>query len=309
MAWWKSKAIAVCEHCGAKLRAGSAITGREEIYIASDGKLRWVSDLCKDCCRFLRENVIEEARGQLRGDDAAVRADAARQLGHLRHRRAVPDLCDGLAREGWHTSVTWKIVEALATLGGPEAESALIAGLHNSPLWRWSDRGDGIDDCKAEHLLHTLSDMRGGPTLAVRALCDTMTSTSLEPHVRAEAARYLSNIAYRFAFGDRYVTPMGGRHLTDADLELMVEPLRAALHDEYPGVRDRATSALGHIGTRRTLLDLIDMLGGEDDHVRLSAAQVLRNLGDSPADQALRRAIRNDPEINLAVMEALAKLG
>lgn len=189
-----------------------------------------------------------------------------------------------------------EIVEALATLGGSEAESALIAGLHNGSMWRWSDRGDGIDDCKAEHLLDTLAGMRGGSALAVQAMCDTMTSIGLEPSVRAESARYLSNIAYRFAFGDRCVTPIGSRHLSDADLELMVEPLQAALHDEYPGVRDRAASALGHIGTRRALLDLIDMLGGEDDHVRFSAAQVLRNLGDSNADQALRRAIRTIPD-------------
>jgi HEAT repeat protein len=274
--------------------------------MADDGKLRWVSDICKACCRFLHENAIEEARARLRDGDAAVRANAAGQLGHLHHRGTVPDLCDVLAREGWHTPVTWKIVEALAAIGGPEAESALIAGLHNGPMWRWSDRGDGIDDCSAEHLLHTLAGMTGGSALAVRALCDTMTSTNLEPSVRVEAARYLSNIAYRFAFGDRRVTPMGGGHLDDAGLELMVEPLQAALRD--PVVRGHATSALGHIGTRRALLDLIDMLGDEDDHVRFSAEQVLRNLGDSRADQALRRAIRNDPQINLAVMEALAKL-
>ncbi|WP_405562657.1 HEAT repeat domain-containing protein [Streptomyces phaeochromogenes] len=95
--------------------------------------------------------------------------------------------------------------------------------------------------------------------------------------------------------------------MTDADRELMVEPLRSALGDTNWQVRLHGATALGHLGDARTVEDLIGMLDDEDHRVRCFTAQALGNLGDRRAIQPLRRALA-DSDAALAIKEALAKL-
>ncbi|MGP3959581.1 HEAT repeat domain-containing protein [Nonomuraea sp. 3N208] len=260
MAWWKRKAR--CELCGAKLRTGSALSRYEQVYVA-EGKTKVVRFVCEACwqrhlpiaaeveVRFRRENPFEDVCARLRDGDAQVRATAARQLARLGDKRAVAALCDVFAKEGWKFPVAGEIVKALGVLGGSEAESALIAELHNEHVWHRESSDDQPMPSHADYIAWALLEM-GGSRLLLRALFETMASKPLQPSIRAHAASYLSNIAYRSTVGYSVTGWVTDRHeLTGADRELMVEPLRAALRDESPRVQKHAAAALGHLGKLR----------------------------------------------------------
>jgi HEAT repeat protein len=92
----------------------------------------------------------------------------------------------------------------------------------------------------------------GGSTLLLRVLIETITSKTLQPSIRANAAEYLSGIAYRSTVGYSVTGWAGDRHtLACTGRDLMVEPLRAALRDESARVRRHAADALGYLGRRR----------------------------------------------------------
>lgn len=316
MSWWRRNTVPRCELCSAKLPTGSVIAGPERVY-AADGETRSVFRVCAACrrrhlalaaeaeVRFRRENSVEDVCARLREHDEKVRFTAAGQLARLGDRRAVAALRDALARER-STGVVEGIADALVALGGPEAESALIAGLHDVSAWHGSYSGDQPIPAHAELIAGALVRM-GGVTLLLRVLFEMMMSKTLQPSIREHAARYLCDIAYRSAAGHG-VTALGDGVLTDADRELMVESLRAVLRDESAHVRERAAVALGHLGNTTVLPDLLDMLGDENGHVRYFTAQALGDLGDRRAVPALRQAAENDPKLVVAVREALAKL-
>lgn len=261
MAWWKRKAR--CELCGAKLRTGSVLSEYKSVYVG-EGKTKVVQCLCEACwqrhlhiaaeaeARFRRENPFEDVCARLRDGDAHVRAAAAAQLARLGDKRAVAALCDAFAREGWKFPAAGEIIKALGVLGGPEAESTLIAKLHNEHVWYGGYSGDQPMPSHADYIAWALLEM-GGSTLLLRVLIETMTSKTLRPSIRANAAEYLSGIAYRSTDGYSSITGwVPDRHtLSRADRDLMVEPLRAALLDESARVRRHAADALGHLGRRR----------------------------------------------------------
>jgi HEAT repeat protein len=302
MAWWKKKAVTICEICGTRLPAGTSAILIEKDYFVG-GARKTVRDVCEGC-RRRHLPTADEARAQLRDGDTEVRIAAARELARHRHWKPAGDLRDALVREGWQTPVGREIVKALAALRGPEAENALIALLQDSePAWHRPESHDMVHPSEADRLLADLLKM-GGPTLVVQALCDLMISAS-ELSIRAQAAKYLSFIAYSrtVVYGGNYEA-----RLTDPARELMVEPLRATLRDESAWGRDDAAKALGRLGEASALQDLIDALGARNRYVRYSVAEALGNLGDKRAVPALRQAV-DDPDIRFAVTEALKKLG
>jgi HEAT repeat protein len=88
----------------------------------------------------------------------------------------------------------------------------------------------------------------------------------------------------------------------------MVEPLRAALRDEFAGVRERAVMALGHLGDKGALEEVLNLLGDENDRVRYFTAKVLGDLSDERAVPALRQAVKDYPDMAGAVRAVLASL-
>jgi hypothetical protein len=148
----------------------------------------------------------------------------------------------------------------------------------------------------------------GGPALAVRALCDTMTSADVNPSARGKAAGYLADIAYRSTVGYSLTPSLLDGKPTTGDLQPMVEPLRAALRDEFAGVRERAVMALGHLGDKGALEEVLNLLGDENDRVRYFTAKVLGDLSDERAVPALRQAVKDYPDMAGAVRAVLASL-
>lgn len=254
--------------------------------------------------RSRRENSFEVACARLRDGDQEVRAEAARELVRLGDRRAVPVLCEAVAGESWWRPVrsAAAIVRALAEFGGVEAESAVGAELRKEVAWHLQP--SGADDSPpssavADCIIPALRWM-GGPSLVVRALLDTMRSKTVSRPVKASAARQLKNWVG---------SPSWRERLTEADRELMVESLRAALRDDEDAARDEIASVLGHLGDARALPELLDMLWDRISEVRRCAAEALGRLGDQRAVPALK-ALEDDidPRVRAAVGQALRRL-
>lgn len=246
-AWWKKKAA--CELCGAKLPTGSALLV-EQVYEVGD-ETKVVRDVCEPCRQrhFRPAEQLPEARDLLGYNDAA--RDAARRAGE-----AAVELRRQRKRE---------------------IDNALIAKLQSEHLsWKDSEIRDVPIPSDAERILDDLGE-RGGSALQMRALCDTMMSANLRPYVRMAAAHYLIGVAYRIRRGDGCpLTRYSGSWLTDADRELMVESLRAALRDEV--VRGAAASALHYLGDTSAVQDLRGLLSDKDDTVCKSATEALAKL-------------------------------
>ena len=77
MAWWKRRAVHICEVCGAKMRTGSAILIEQDYWVG--GERKTVRDIC-EACRQRHFPRAEEVLARLRDGDAEERASAAREL-------------------------------------------------------------------------------------------------------------------------------------------------------------------------------------------------------------------------------------
>jgi HEAT repeat protein len=147
--------------------------------------------------------------------------------------------------------------------------------------------------------------LAGAPAM-LRGLLDLLTDE--RKWLRRNAACELSLIAARYAHGGA-LTAFGHGKLTEADRATLLAPLRAALRDEFWLVRDDAAAALGFLGDRDAVPALIELLAGDEkQQVRYEAARSLGRLGDRRAVAPLRHAPANDPEIGVAVREALSYL-
>lgn len=306
-----------CEVCKAKLVVSLRMNPLAWAFVAED-KETYVRHICRACwqrhldfaaeaeARFRRENTVEDACAQLRDGDRDVRRRAVRTLRRLGDRRAVGALRDSLERNGWDQD----IFEALCDLGGPEAQRAVIAALRNYDAWDPSSSyGPGPDVGGATPVESTIGVglmKLGGETLLLRTLLDTMTSKTLALPIRQEAAKGLVQVAWRSTLGFG-VGAYSSRILTNADRNLMVGPLRAALRDHDWIIRSDATTALGYLGDTTALPELLDRLGDDHPSVRYFAAIALGDLGDPRAVPALRGALKEGAERG-AVEEALAKL-
>lgn len=321
MRWWKRGRAGAenrCEVCRAKLTPSAKPIRTQYVYVAEEtGRHVW--RICGTCwqrhlefeakaeARFRRANPVEEVCAALRDDDVSVRGEAARKLMRLRDPRAVAPLLDALGREVGRVTLEESaadvMIAALAAIGGPEVEKRLLGLLRIRAYWI-KIRVD-IDEPPlvpaVECVIPALLDM-GGSELVLRGLLDVLGDQ--RPMLRWYAARELAEIAASSAFDGIGLHVLD--ELTDTDRELILGPLRSALRDEFLPVQRAAAIALGHLGDRSVLDDLLACLADGDHRIRYSAARALGDLGDMSAAEPLRRALNSN--IHVAAREALTKL-
>lgn len=265
--------------------------------------------------RFRRENPVERVCAGLRDTDPEVRRDAARKLARLRDAKAVHPLCEALGEELNQSSryyrfsdyATEEIIEALAAIGGPEAENLLCSLLKKEAAWSpipVDIRDEPDIDAVTEWLAPALVEL-GGVDLLLRGLLDALADE--RSRIREHAAEELANITYRAMDDGGYVTLSGDGVLTNSHRASIFGPLCSALEDEQASVRERAVVALGHLGNMSALDRMLTCLHDENDRVRYFAANALGDLGDVRAIKSLRQCTK-DPEVAVAAEEALAKL-
>ncbi|NRN64482.1 hypothetical protein GC106_16880 [Kibdelosporangium sp. 4NS15] len=163
------------------------------------------------------------------------------------------------------------LVEALAQIGGQQAERHLTSLLLRERYWR-REQGDLDWSPATDWVMPALVEL-GGAELLLRALLNALTDSW--PDIRKHAADEFANIAFR-ATDDEGWTGFDNEPITELHRAAMVDALCLSLNDT-------------------------------DSRVRYSAALALGDLGDVRAIEPLRQR-SDDPEIWRPVQEALSKL-
>ena len=160
----------------------------------------------------------------------------------------------------------------------------------------------------------------GGPKQALRRLSLYLRLPErLAPH-RQQAVSLLGGCGDRalpkllelLGHPDQNVRKMAAAGLAEIKDARAVEPLIAALNDEYCFVRYWSAVGLGHLGDARAIEPLIGRLKDADGAVRTMAAWALVRVGDHRASQPLITALRDDHQdvlMRCYAAEALGRLG
>jgi HEAT repeat protein len=202
----------------------------------------------------------------LRDSDAEVRRAAAKSLGQLEDKRAVPGLIAAL-RDG-DGEVRQQAAWALGQLEDKRATEPLAAALKDSNIEVRR---------KAAWALGQLEDQSAGPALAA-ALRDA------DAEVRRTAAWGLGQLELRTAPAE----------------------LIDALKDPNADVRRTAAWALSEMGDARAVPALRQMLNDTDADARKNAINALGQIRDSSAMQAIIDAMQSkDAEVRRAAAQAL----
>jgi HEAT repeat protein len=187
-------------------------------------------------------------------------------------------------------------IDALKTLGNPDAIPPLVAVAKSGPLnvrWRaaqalkalaWQPKSESENTA----FIVALGDLERAALLgkvAVGPMSELVTQVDCPK--RMLAVDLLGEI------GDPSAVPA----------------LLTALADKDGMLRRAAANALGHIGSPETISPLVNALKDIDANVRATAASALGELGDSQTVEALVSALQDaNWEVRVAVLEALGRL-
>jgi HEAT repeat protein len=261
-----------------------AWTAAEPVALGLLGKLRGEAHRALVSV-FLRRGTARAALRDLHSRTWVRRARAARVLGDLELREAVPELCRLLTDR--HTEVRVVAVRALGRIGDPSAAWRLIASL---------DRPDPVPSLLASHALGQLgpgaevilSAALDHPKARVRAVCldalGLLESAGSVPRV-ARVLREDATLDVRVA---------AAANLGRLGAPSAVEPLTAALARTGPAaLRAAVARALGELGAESAVPALVALLGDDEFRVAHEAAHALRRLGRAGLD-ALREVVARE---------------
>ena len=224
--------------------------------------------------------------------DEGVRQAAAESLGKIKDRRAVEPLIAALKDESF--SVRQAAAEALGKIKDRRAVEPLSAALKDA---------EGPVRLAAAESLGKIKDRRAVEPLSA-ALKDA------EWVVCIAAAQALDHLGWEPAQDEI----AGWYWMAKRDWDkcvalgaLAVEPLIAALKDQYSWARKAAAEALGEIKDPRAVEPLIAAL--ESSGMRYSAAKALGKIGDARAVEPLIAALKDEyVGTRAAAAEALVSL-
>ncbi|HET9950948.1 MAG TPA: HEAT repeat domain-containing protein [Candidatus Eisenbacteria bacterium] len=207
----------------------------------------------------------------------AVRARAARALGHIGNRGSVPVL-DAALRDPV-AAVRREAAFGLGLIGDSAAVGPLLGRLAHE-----TDAGTRVA------IVTSLGNVAAGSAGAGRP--------------NESVGRALANSLKGPRVSERWAAAFAAARLRDSSL---VEPLRRAARDPRPDLRWRAAYALGKIGERNAAPTLRTLSFDKDAMVRAAAARALGEVGDSSATARLG-ALLHDPAWRVRV-NAAASLG
>ena len=227
------------------------------------------------------------------------RLKAARALGKLGDRRAVPALIHALSDPG--RNLRESVIDSLAELGDERAVGPLTGVL-----------ADAWDDRSRIHSVWALA--RINTDVSWMGLIDNLHLLDYS-RVYAEALRVLVKAGERRAIPKMLKMMESGLSdsaLTARALRLLghtglVEEMLELLQHPHPLERQFAIETLGGFEDERAVEPVIEALGDVDGEVRAAAARALGHLGDTRAVQPLIDVL-NDPEL-WVLAEAVRSLG
>ena len=245
--------------------------------------------------------VVKSLAEALNDPDPEVRLEAARTLGSLKNKEAVPALISALKDADREMRLC--VIEALGDIKDRRSVEALITLLKDED---WNVR------LAAVYALGDIEDIR-----AVLPLGDLMNDEAWK--VRKETANALGQI------GDpRAVNPLAAA-LKDKHHEVRrqvveslgsiedsssVIPLISVLKDESWEVRKEAVEALGNIEDNRAVIPLGDCLSDKVWQIRKETAEALGDLADSRSVNVLISTLKDKhQEVRKEVASALGEIG
>ena len=250
--------------------------------------------------RRIEMGLSEALLASLDDSNSGVRAAAARTIGFVGDRAAVPVLLDHLRRD---TDILAgeQIGEAIGRLGDQSAVPALLEALGNE---------DEAIQSRSAYALGLLGSQEAVPLLA-------RTLETAKPMAQRRAAEALAAVGTPEAIG-ALQAPLANPQTTSARNAAMigleeagdraVDSLTQALSDENAVLRMSAAEMLGWLQAGRATSALSRALADPDANVRVQAGWSLSEIGSSEARQALVRALRSerDPGVRQVYLSALA---
>jgi HEAT repeat protein len=268
--------------------------------------------------------VAALARG-LSDRDSWVRYYACQSLGKVGVREMVPDIEKLLGDPAGQVRVA--AIESLALLGGDTARRALLDAASRSDdedMRRASLVGLGMT--RDPEALEALLSAAGAADAMTRLIAVSALSTFDAPEVVAALAKATedSEDAVRTAalgcLGSRpgaeatsalirllEATPAPERLIPAlaSPVEGRISGIVSALHGADERLANRLVSVLGRMGTPEATTALIEMMATHPPVVRKNAAATLAALGTNEAVETLRRAAKDDADLDIRRIAAL----
>lgn len=246
--------------------------------------------------------MIEQAIERLNHNDAAVRYEAAQQLGNSNDDRAVDPLVGVLPDS--NAKVQYAALSGLVKLGDSRAATPIIENLLANPrsrVWELMKLNIGM------RLRFGVMDMVAeGDTEISDMLMAALHDKTLDEQQRAFIIQLLGRT------GDKRIVESLIEMLMEETLTLRsaaaeslgwigdkraVAPLLLFTKDRSHTLREVTVEALGRLGDQRAVEPLIEALEDENEWVRRAAAVGLGDLGDKQAYEPLARAMRDPVEM------------
>ena len=272
-------------------------------------------------------------------EDTTVRLEAVFAMGELGDRSVVPELATlvGQMPAADNSQFAVELVTALAKLGGPEAEAALVGILERHPATESSadratptvlmeahrlPRTSSLATRLADYIRNGRAEWRRNATYSATRLPVWSTGSVLLDVVRDDdaltrqwAARGLTAVMADSSGVTRETFVAALRMLvSDRDAQVRINALRslstfadsslspvaaARLTDRDPGVAVEAANALGRLGGARAVQALREWFPGAPSVGHRRAAAVALARTDAAAALEMTRAWRGDPDWRL----------
>jgi HEAT repeat protein len=250
--------------------------------------------------RRIEMGLGEALLASLDDPNPGVRAAAARTIGLVGDRGAVPVLLDHLRRD---TDILAgeQIGEAIGRLGDPSVVPALLDALGNE---------DEAIQSRSAYALGLLGSEEAVPLLA-------RTLETAKPMAQRRAAEALAAVGTPEAI-NALQAPLANSQASSARNAAMigleeagdraVDSLTQTLSNENAVLRMSAAEMLGWLQAGRATPELSQALADPDADVRVQAGWALGEIGSTEARRALIRALRSesDPEVRQTYQSALA---
>ncbi len=240
----------------------------------------------------MAQSPAEERIGDLQSPAASVREHAARRLGRLADRAAVPALIDALGDA--KASVRREAAKALGFIKDARAVAALAKALGdpdtNVRFYAAYALGEIKAPEAAEKLIRALRD----PQWSVRSQAAWALRETRDPGIFRQL---VSALKQKGADAAQIVWVL--RHSRSA---AAVENIAGLLQAADPDVRKRAAAALGELKDAKAVDPLIGALRDDSAAVRLAAAEALLEIADRRALAPLGELARR--EQNASVRKA-----
>jgi len=238
------------------------------------------------------EPAVEPLIRALRSGPPAVQMGVAATLGKIGNRAAIEPLTDTLLQEDWRVGRV--VVRALGMLGEPAVK----------PLLRVIREGGDVARKGAVAALVLI----GEP--AARLLPDALTDWHFR--VRAGAADALDRLGWSPEPGEETVHYLIAKEQWSDLLPLgaiAVGPLVQALKDRDDSVRRRAAKILGELRDPRAVLPLMDLLHDDFYSIRREAAAALVTIGAPAIDPIIAVLDDEDDDVRKRAADILAEIG